>query len=142
MRLRLIAAGKSTSDEIFLMVNEKVDALEEARAILLRGGDANQIIDNTENSRCERRPPIARSLAVSDFVVFFAGPLLTAAAPYPPTSWTLPAVRPTRDFQPPMGDPYSCERPGALQNTTLSAGTSPSADCFLASFQGVPDNGR
>ena len=45
MRLRLIAAGKS-SDEIFLMVNEKVDALEEARAILLRGGDANQIIDN------------------------------------------------------------------------------------------------
>jgi len=46
MRLRLIAAGKSTSDEIFLMVNEKVGALEEARAILLRGGDANQIIDN------------------------------------------------------------------------------------------------
>lgn len=46
MRLRLIAAGKRTSDEIFLMVNEKVGALEETRAILLRGGDANQIIDN------------------------------------------------------------------------------------------------
>ena len=46
MRVRLIAAGKSTSDEIFLMVNEKVEALEEARAILIRGGDATQIIDN------------------------------------------------------------------------------------------------
>jgi hypothetical protein len=28
------------------MVNEKVEALEEARAILIRGGDATQIIDN------------------------------------------------------------------------------------------------
>ena len=46
MRLRLIAAGKSTPDEMFLMVNEKVDALEETRAIFMRGGDANQIIDN------------------------------------------------------------------------------------------------
>jgi|RhiMethySRZTD1v2_1073278.scaffolds.fasta_scaffold3415405_1 hypothetical protein len=46
MRLRLIAAGKSTSDEMFLMVNEKVGALEEAREILMRGGDATQIIDN------------------------------------------------------------------------------------------------
>ena len=46
LRLRLIAAGKSTPDEMFLMVNEKVDALEETRAIFMRGGDANQIIDN------------------------------------------------------------------------------------------------
>ena len=46
MRVRLIAAGKSTSDEMFLMVNEKIDALEEARAIHMRGGDANQIIEN------------------------------------------------------------------------------------------------
>ena len=46
MRLRLIVAGKNTSDEMFLMVNEKVDALEETRAIFMRGGDANQIIDN------------------------------------------------------------------------------------------------
>jgi hypothetical protein len=46
MRLRAIAAGKSTSDEMFLMVNEKVNALEEARAILMRGGDATQVLDN------------------------------------------------------------------------------------------------
>jgi hypothetical protein len=46
MRLRLIAAGKSTSEEMFLMVNEKVDALDQARTILLRGGDAAQILDN------------------------------------------------------------------------------------------------
>jgi hypothetical protein len=46
MRLRLIAAGKSTPDEIFLMVNEKVEAFEEARAILMRGGDTTQILDN------------------------------------------------------------------------------------------------
>jgi hypothetical protein len=55
MRLRLIAAGKSTPDEIFLMVNEKVEAFEEARAILMRGGhpDLGQL---PENSRRERRP--------------------------------------------------------------------------------------
>jgi hypothetical protein len=46
MRLRLIAAGKSTCAEMLLMVNEKVDALEEARVILMRGGDADQILDN------------------------------------------------------------------------------------------------
>ena len=46
MRLRLITAGKSTFDKMLLMVNEKVDALEEARVILTRGGDAVQIIDN------------------------------------------------------------------------------------------------
>jgi hypothetical protein len=28
------------------MVNEKIDAFEEARAILMRGGNANQIIEN------------------------------------------------------------------------------------------------
>ena len=37
LRLRLIAAGKSTPDEMFLMVDEQVEALSEARAILLRG---------------------------------------------------------------------------------------------------------
>lgn len=42
MRLRLIAAGKGTSEEMFLMLNEKVDALGEARAILIRGGDATE----------------------------------------------------------------------------------------------------
>jgi hypothetical protein len=47
MRFRFIAAGKSTSEEMFLMVNEKVDALDQARTILLRGGDAAQILDNS-----------------------------------------------------------------------------------------------
>ena len=46
MRLRIIAAGNGTSGEMLLMVNEKVDALEEARAILMRGGSATQILDN------------------------------------------------------------------------------------------------
>jgi hypothetical protein len=38
MRLRLIAAGKGTPEEVFLMVNEKIDALTHARTILIRGG--------------------------------------------------------------------------------------------------------
>jgi hypothetical protein len=46
IRLRLIASGKSTPQEIFLMMSEKIDALEAARAILIRGGDTVQIIDN------------------------------------------------------------------------------------------------
>ena len=46
MRLRLIAAGKSTSEEMFLMFNEKVSALEEARVILMRGGDATRVLDH------------------------------------------------------------------------------------------------
>jgi ABC-type taurine transport system ATPase subunit len=46
MRLRLIAAGKSTSAEMFLMVNEKIEALAQARTILIRGGNSGQVIDN------------------------------------------------------------------------------------------------
>ena len=49
MRLRLIAAGKSTSEEMFLMFNEKVNALEEARVILMRGGDAARVLDLYRN---------------------------------------------------------------------------------------------
>jgi hypothetical protein len=49
MRLRMIASGKSTPDEMFLMVIEKIGAMEEAVASLLarqistatsRGGSA------------------------------------------------------------------------------------------------------
>jgi hypothetical protein len=39
MRLRLIAAGKGTPEEIFLMINEKIDALTRARTILICGGN-------------------------------------------------------------------------------------------------------
>jgi hypothetical protein len=46
LRLRLIAAGKGTSDEIFLMVNEKMEALTQARTIIIRGGDSTEILAN------------------------------------------------------------------------------------------------
>jgi len=46
MRLRLIALGKSTSDEMFLMMSEKIEAFGEARSILIRGGDPAHILDN------------------------------------------------------------------------------------------------
>jgi hypothetical protein len=43
---RLMSAGQATSDEMFLMVNEKIYALAEARTILIRGGDPAEILDN------------------------------------------------------------------------------------------------
>jgi hypothetical protein len=46
IRLQMIALGKSTSEEMFLMVTEKVDALEQAKTIIIRGGDLSHIIDN------------------------------------------------------------------------------------------------
>ncbi|AND92902.1 hypothetical protein AAV28_37945 [Bradyrhizobium diazoefficiens USDA 110] len=46
MRLKLIAAGKGTSEEMFLMVNEKVNAMAEARNILIQGGHSGHVIDN------------------------------------------------------------------------------------------------
>ena len=33
LRLRLIVLGRSTPDEIFLMVTEKIDALEQANSV-------------------------------------------------------------------------------------------------------------
>jgi hypothetical protein len=41
-----MSAGQATSDEMFLMVNEKIEAMAEARTILIRGGDAAEILDN------------------------------------------------------------------------------------------------
>jgi hypothetical protein len=46
IRLRSIALGRSTSDEMFLMVTEKIDAMKEARAIIIRGGDPSLVIAN------------------------------------------------------------------------------------------------
>jgi hypothetical protein len=46
MRLRLIALGKGTPDEIYLMVSEKIEAFDKARAILIRGGDPAHVLDN------------------------------------------------------------------------------------------------
>jgi hypothetical protein len=46
MRLRMIAVGKGTSDETFLMVTEKPDAMAQAKVIVIRGGNPSFIIDN------------------------------------------------------------------------------------------------
>ena len=46
IRLRMMAFGKSTPDEIFLMVAEKIDAVEQAKTIIIRGGDPSHVIDN------------------------------------------------------------------------------------------------
>jgi hypothetical protein len=46
LRLQMMAFGKSTPDEVLLMVFEKVDAMQEARAIILRGGTPSLVIEN------------------------------------------------------------------------------------------------
>jgi hypothetical protein len=46
MRLQALALGKSTPEEIFLMVTEKVEALEQAKRIIIRGGDPASVIEN------------------------------------------------------------------------------------------------
>lgn len=46
MRLRMMALGKSTPDEMFLMVTEKINAMEQAKKIIIRGGDPSLVIEN------------------------------------------------------------------------------------------------
>jgi hypothetical protein len=46
IRLRMMALGKSTPDEMFLMVSEKMSAMEKAKAIIISGGDPSLVIDN------------------------------------------------------------------------------------------------
>jgi hypothetical protein len=46
MRRQMIALGKGPSDEMFLMVSEKVGAMEQAKKIIIRGGDPSLIIDH------------------------------------------------------------------------------------------------
>src|SRR5215207_4116942 len=46
MRTRLVALGRGTSDEMFLMVTEKIEAFDDARAILIRGGDPAHVLNN------------------------------------------------------------------------------------------------
>jgi len=45
MRLRAMAFGRSTTDEMFLMVAEKIEAMEQAKKIIIRGGDASLVIE-------------------------------------------------------------------------------------------------
>lgn len=73
MRLRLIAAGKSTSEEMFLMVNEKVNALEEARHSDARRRCRPRFGPLQKNSGSERRPFVGLVFnALSTFL--FSGP--------------------------------------------------------------------
>lgn len=44
MRFRQLAAGNVTSDEMSLMVTEKLDAAAEARTIFVRGGDCSHVL--------------------------------------------------------------------------------------------------
>jgi len=46
IRLRMIALGTSTPDEMFLMVSEKMSAMAEAKSICVRGGDPSLVIEN------------------------------------------------------------------------------------------------
>jgi hypothetical protein len=46
MRLRQIAVGNRTADEMFLMLTEKIDAATKARSIFLRGGDCNRGVEH------------------------------------------------------------------------------------------------
>lgn len=46
IRLRMMALGKSPPDEIVLMVTEKINAMEQASAIVMRGGSPSLVIDN------------------------------------------------------------------------------------------------
>ncbi len=46
IRLRMMAEGKSTPTEMLLMVTEKMNAMDEAQAIMMRGGSPVHVIDN------------------------------------------------------------------------------------------------
>lgn len=46
IRLRMMALGKSTTDEMFLMVTEKIKAMEQAKTIIIRGGNPSHVIDH------------------------------------------------------------------------------------------------
>jgi hypothetical protein len=45
-RLQMLARGACTTEELFLMVSEKVTAMEEAKAIAIGGGHPELIIDH------------------------------------------------------------------------------------------------
>ncbi len=46
MRLRMMALGQSTPAEMLLMMTEKLEAMEVANSILIRGGHPSRVIDN------------------------------------------------------------------------------------------------
>jgi hypothetical protein len=46
LRLRMMALGMSTPNEMALMVTEKMNAMEEATTILMLGSNPSHVIDN------------------------------------------------------------------------------------------------
>ena len=46
IRLRMMALGKSTTEEMFLMVTEKIQAMEQAKTIIIRGGNPSHVINH------------------------------------------------------------------------------------------------
>ena len=46
IRVRMMALGKSTPTEMLLMVSEKMNAMEEAKVIIARGGNPSHVIEN------------------------------------------------------------------------------------------------
>jgi hypothetical protein len=46
MRLQALAFGRITIDEMFLMLTEKIEAMEQAKRVVLRGGDPSLVIEN------------------------------------------------------------------------------------------------
>jgi hypothetical protein len=46
IRIRMMALGQSTPSEMLLMVSEKMNAMEEAKAIIARGGNPSLVIEN------------------------------------------------------------------------------------------------
>jgi hypothetical protein len=46
MRLRMMALGQSSPAEMFLMVSEKFEAMDEAQKIMVRSGDPSQVVDS------------------------------------------------------------------------------------------------
>jgi hypothetical protein len=46
LRLRMMALGNATADEMILMVTEKFEALQHAGRALARGGSPSVVVDN------------------------------------------------------------------------------------------------
>src|SRR5258705_2383964 len=46
LRLQMIALGGSTPGEMLLMVTEKIDAMEQAKAIMISGGDPSLVVNH------------------------------------------------------------------------------------------------
>jgi len=46
IRLKMMAFGQSTPTDVFLMVSEKMNAMAEAKWIIIRGGNPYLVIDH------------------------------------------------------------------------------------------------